>query len=88
MKATSKGAWGCFITALNIATNSFDNSFELKKEDVPKFAGKVDAKFKHTAYSEEQMKTLLESVKDNKKFYSLFCFLFETKSRFQDAFGV
>jgi len=45
--ATSKAAWCCFITALNIVTNNLDDSYKLDKGDVPKFTNKVNEKFKH-----------------------------------------
>lgn len=52
--ATSKGAWNCFITALNIATAHWDRGLKLTKDDLPRFVEKVDPKFKHQAYSSEQ----------------------------------
>jgi len=52
--ATSKSAWTCFITALNIATSHWDQGFKLTKDDLPRFVEQVDPKFKHQAYSSEE----------------------------------
>ena len=52
VKAKSKNAWNCFITALNISTYHSGEGFKLVKNDLPRFIETVDPKYKHQAYTE------------------------------------